>query len=70
MAFFIPVDGDFDHLFCYSYAANDNRSALGMTIQGCRELWATVLEEAFRSADLSNYVQSRDFSLVCEFAGV
>jgi hypothetical protein len=65
---FAAVDSDFESMG-YSFA-NDNRNPVSKLIHGCREMWAAVLEEAFRSADLAGWVGTRDFSLVCEYAGV
>jgi hypothetical protein len=65
---FIPVDSDFDSL-PYAFA-NDNCSPIAKFMQGCRELWAAVPEEAFHSIDLGAWVRSGDFDAVCEFAGV
>src|SRR5664280_2319727 len=62
------VDRDFDSM-PYAFA-NDNRSSISKLVQGYREMWAAVLEEAFRSADLGEYMRSTDFERVCEFAGV
>jgi hypothetical protein len=62
------VDPAFDELG-YGYA-NDNGSPISKLILGCRELWAAVLEKAFRDRDLDGYMCSRDFKVVCEYAGV
>ena len=70
------VDRDFDTLGYSDFDslgsayANDNRSVISKFVQGARELWCAVVEEAFRSADLSAWVRSRDFPLICELAGV